>query len=98
MRHALDIARHQEAKSLELRAAMSLSRLWQRQDKRDGAFELLAPIYSWFTEGLTPPTCRRPRPCWRGLVNLLCFGTAARESVIYGYARRFVVDPPQQRI
>jgi predicted ATPase len=50
-RQALDIARHQEAKSLELRAAMSLSRLWQRQDKRAEAYELLAPIYGWFTEG-----------------------------------------------
>jgi predicted ATPase/class 3 adenylate cyclase len=48
---ALDIARRQQAKSLELRAAMSLSRLWQRQGKRDAARELLAPIYGWFTEG-----------------------------------------------
>jgi predicted ATPase len=40
----------QEAKALELRAAMSLSRLWQ-QGKRAEAHELLAPIYSWFTEG-----------------------------------------------
>jgi predicted ATPase len=47
----LDIARSQQAKSLELRAAMSLSRLWQRQGKRDEARELLAPIYDWFTEG-----------------------------------------------
>jgi predicted ATPase len=51
LRRALDVARHQEAKSLELRAAMSLARLWQRQDKRDEARELLAPIYGWFTEG-----------------------------------------------
>ena len=48
---ALAIARHQQAKSLELRAAMSLSRLWQQQGKRDEAHELLAPIYGWFTEG-----------------------------------------------
>jgi predicted ATPase len=48
---ALDIARRQEAKSLELRAAMSLSRLWQQHDNRDEAYELLAPIYGWFTEG-----------------------------------------------
>jgi predicted ATPase len=48
---ALDTARRQQAKSWELRAAMSLSRLWQRQGKRDEARELLAPIYSWFTEG-----------------------------------------------
>jgi predicted ATPase len=48
---ALDVARRQQAKSLELRAAMSLARLWQRQDKRGEARELLAPIYDWFTEG-----------------------------------------------
>jgi predicted ATPase len=47
----LDVARRQEAKSLELRAAMSLARLWQQQGKRDEAHALLAPIYGWFTEG-----------------------------------------------
>ena len=51
MRRALTIARHQQAKSLELRAAMSLARLLQRQGKRDAARELLASIYAWFTEG-----------------------------------------------
>jgi predicted ATPase len=51
-RQALDVARHQQAKSLELRAATSLSRLWQQQGKRTEARDLLAPIYSWFTEGL----------------------------------------------
>jgi adenylate cyclase len=51
VQRALDIARHQEAKSLELRAAMSLARLWQQQGKRDEARELLAAIYGWFTEG-----------------------------------------------
>ena len=49
--HALDVSRQQQAKSLELRAAMSLSRLWQRQGKRQEAYDLLAPIYGWFTEG-----------------------------------------------
>jgi predicted ATPase len=48
---ALDVARRQEAKSLELRAAMSLSRLWQQQGKQAEARALLAPLYSWFTEG-----------------------------------------------
>ncbi len=48
---ALAVARRQQAKSWELRAAMSLSRLWQRQGKRAEARELLAPIYGWFTEG-----------------------------------------------
>jgi predicted ATPase len=50
-RQALDVARRQEAKSLELRAAMSLARLWQQQGKRNDARALLAPIYGWFTEG-----------------------------------------------
>ena len=45
------MARRQEAKSLELRAAMSLARLWQQQGKRTEARELLAPVYGWFTEG-----------------------------------------------
>jgi predicted ATPase len=51
LQRALDVARRQEAKSLELRAAMSLSRFWQQQGKRDEVRELLAPLYGWFTEG-----------------------------------------------
>jgi predicted ATPase len=51
LQRALDVARHQEAKSLELRAAMSLSRLWQQQGKQAEARALLAPVYGWFTEG-----------------------------------------------
>jgi predicted ATPase/DNA-binding winged helix-turn-helix (wHTH) protein len=50
-RRALDIARRQQAKSLELRAAMSLALLWQQQGQRVEAHDLLAPIYGWFTEG-----------------------------------------------
>ena len=48
---ALHISRSQEAKSLELRAAMSLARLWQRQGKGDQARRLLGECYAWFTEG-----------------------------------------------
>jgi predicted ATPase len=48
---ALAVARQQQAKSLELRAAMSLARLWQQQGNRAEARELLAPVYGWFTEG-----------------------------------------------
>jgi predicted ATPase len=51
LQRALDVARRQEAKSLELRAAMSLSRLWQQQGKRQEAHDLLAEVYAWFTEG-----------------------------------------------
>jgi len=47
----VEIARRQQAKSLELRATISLARLWQQQDKKDEARELLAEIYTWFTEG-----------------------------------------------
>jgi predicted ATPase len=48
---ALDMARRQQARSLELRATLSLGRLWQQQGKRAAAHELLAPLYNWFTEG-----------------------------------------------
>jgi predicted ATPase len=48
---AIEIARRQSAKSLELRSVMSLSRLWQQQGKQREAHELLAEIYGWFTEG-----------------------------------------------
>ena len=49
--HALTLARQQQAKSWELRAAMSLARLWRDQGKVQQARELLAPVYGWFTEG-----------------------------------------------
>jgi predicted ATPase len=49
--HAIDIACSQQAKSFELRAVTSLSRLWQQQGTRQGARDLLAPVYHWFTEG-----------------------------------------------
>ena len=48
---AIEIAQKQQAKSLELRAVMSLARLWQRQGKTDEARQMLAEIYDWFTEG-----------------------------------------------
>jgi predicted ATPase len=51
LQRALDVARRQQAKSLELRVAMSLARLWQQHGKRTEARALLAPIYGWFTEG-----------------------------------------------
>jgi predicted ATPase len=47
----LSVARAQQAKSWELRAAMSMARLWRDQGKRDEARDILAPIYGWFTEG-----------------------------------------------
>jgi predicted ATPase len=48
---ALIVARQQQAKSWELRAAKSMARLWRDQGKREEARELLAPVYGWFTEG-----------------------------------------------
>jgi predicted ATPase len=48
---SLDWARRQQAKSWELRTSTSLARLWQSQGKRQDAYELLAPVYDWFTEG-----------------------------------------------
>jgi class 3 adenylate cyclase/tetratricopeptide (TPR) repeat protein len=48
---SLDWAREQQAKSWELRTSTSLARLWQSQDKRTEAYEMLAPVYNWFTEG-----------------------------------------------
>jgi predicted ATPase len=52
LHQALTIACRQQAKSLELRAALSLARLWQQQGKWAEAYALLAPIYGWFTEGV----------------------------------------------
>ena len=48
---AIDIARRQQGKSLELWAAMSLGQLWQGQGQHTDAYQLLAPLYGWFTEG-----------------------------------------------
>jgi class 3 adenylate cyclase/predicted ATPase len=52
---ALEVARRQEARSFELRAATALARLWQDQKKHTEAYDLLAPIHGWFTEGLGTP-------------------------------------------
>ncbi len=52
---AIKLAKQQGAKSLELRAAMSLSRIWQSQGKKSGAYELLSKIYGWFEEGFGTP-------------------------------------------
>jgi predicted ATPase len=53
--NAIEVARRQQAKSLELRAVMSLARLWQQQGKPEEARQLLAEVYNWFTEGFDTP-------------------------------------------
>lgn len=58
---AIAIARQQEAKSLELRAVLSLSRLWQQQGKPKDARHLLADIYDWFTEGFDTPDLKEAK-------------------------------------
>ena len=60
-REAIAIARQQSAKLWELRAAMSLARLWRDQGKRTEAHDLLAPVYDWFTEGFGTPVLREAK-------------------------------------
>jgi predicted ATPase len=67
LQRALDVARRQEAKSLELRAVMSLARLWQQQGKRAEAYDLLAPIYGWFTEGFDSADLQEAKALLEGL-------------------------------
>ncbi|MFQ5853233.1 MAG: hypothetical protein ACE5JU_21960, partial [Candidatus Binatia bacterium] len=66
-RQALEVARSQSAKSLELRAAMSLSRLWQRNGKLEDARQLLGEIYGWFTEGFDTADLKEARELFQGL-------------------------------
>ena len=58
---AIDIAQRQSAKLWELRAAISLARLWRDQGKRDAARNLLGPIYDWFTEGFDTPVLQEAK-------------------------------------
>jgi len=76
----VDVARPQQAKSLELQAAMSLSRLWQRQGRRDEARQLLAEIYDWFTEGFDTADLQEAGSCWTSSVERLdfdCYGATS---------------------
>ena len=64
---SLEIARQQQAKSWELRAAMSMARLWRGQGKRQQARDLLAPVYGWFTEGFDTLDLKEAKALLNGL-------------------------------
>jgi predicted ATPase len=66
---ALALARRQQAKGWELRAARSLSRLWQQQGKPEDARQLLAGVYDWFTEGLETPDLQEARALLAALAS-----------------------------
>ncbi|MBI3325820.1 MAG: hypothetical protein HYZ81_03845 [Nitrospinae bacterium] len=68
-RKAIEIAQHQSAKSLELRAVMSLSRLWQQQGKKEEARHMLAEIYGWFTEGFDTADLKEAKALLRELTH-----------------------------
>jgi adenylate cyclase len=68
-RQAINTARQQQAKSLELRAAMGLSRLLQAQGKRAEAHQILAEIYDWFTEGFATPDLQEAKALLDALVG-----------------------------
>ena len=67
------MAQAQEAKSLELRAAVCLARLWHEQTMRREARELLAPIYDWFTEGFDTPDLKDAKALLEVLANNVRF-------------------------
>jgi predicted ATPase len=67
---AIEIARKQQAKSFELRAAMSLARLWRQQGKREEGRGLLKEIYDWFTEGFDTPDLKDARALLDEIIQL----------------------------
>jgi predicted ATPase len=66
---SLAVARQQQAKSWELRAAMSVARLWRDQGKRQQAGDLLAPVYGWFTEGFNTLDLKEAKALIDGLAS-----------------------------
>ena len=69
IRQALELAREQQEKSWELRAATSLARLWGEQGRRAEARELLAPVYGWFTEGFDTADLKEAKALLDGLAE-----------------------------
>jgi len=78
--HALATCRAQQAKSWELRAAMSMARLWRDQGKRKEARELLAPVYNWFTEGFDTLDLKEAKVLLQDPTAFWCL-TALRETL-----------------
>ena len=64
---AIEVAQKQQAKSLELRASTSLTRLWQRQGRRTEAHQMLSGIYGWFTEGFNTKDLQEAKALLREL-------------------------------
>jgi predicted ATPase len=77
-REALEIARRQRAKSFELRAATSLSRLWAGQGREKDARALLSDVYGWFTEGLDTADLREAKALLAGLVRTAAVRSRSR--------------------
>jgi predicted ATPase len=68
---AIAIAQRQQAKSLELRASTSLARLWQQQDKKREAHQMLSKIYNWFTEGFDTKDLQEAKALLEGVSRTL---------------------------
>ena len=95
--HALEVARCKQAKSLELRAATSLARLWQQQGKRNNARLLPCRVYSGLPKVSTPPICRRPKRYWRscpGVKTLSASNVLRRRCPMSRQLRSGVISPP----
>ena len=74
LQQAIDMARSQQAKSLELRAATSLARLWRDQGRRAEAHDLLVQVHGWFTEGFDTPDLKDARRARRARLITSGFG------------------------
>jgi predicted ATPase len=93
---ARGIAREQEAKIWELRAAASLARLWRDQGRHAAACDLLAPVYAWFTEGFATPDLKAAKACC-STVPAKPFGLGRAHRKGKGrrrYRQRFLIGSP----